>query len=130
MLSDSPVRALLTSPRRLEIVRLTWAGERQAGDIRRAMPDVTWGAVSLQIGSLVAAGLLEARVAGRERFYRANREKLAPIAELLEQTWNDALWRLKLAAELEATRRGPRPRPPRPRRSLVTHQPARKRTRR
>ena len=110
MLSDSPVRALLTSPRRLEILRLTWAGERQAGDIRRAMPDVTWGAVSLQIGSLVAAGLLEARVAGRERFYRANREKLAPIAELLEQTWNDALWRLKLAAELEATRRGPRPR--------------------
>lgn len=113
MLSDSPVRALLTSPRRLEIVRLTWDGERRAGDIRRAMPDVTWGAVSLQIGNLVAAGLLDARVAGRERFYRANRERLAPIAQLLEDTWNDALWRLKLAAELEATRRGPRPRPAR-----------------
>ena len=111
MLSDSPVRALLTSPRRLEILRLTWDGERQAGDIRRSMPDVTWGAVSLQIGSLVAAGLLDGRVAGRERFYRANRERLAPIAQLLEDTWNDALWRLKLAAELEATRRGPRPRP-------------------
>ena len=117
MLSDSPVRALLTSPRRLEILRLTWVGERQAGDIRRAMPDVTWGAVSLQIGSLVAAGLLEARVAGRERFYRASREKLAPIADLLEQTWNDALWRLKLAAEFEATRRGPRSRPSRPKKS-------------
>lgn len=113
MLSDSPVRALLASPRRLEILRLTWEGERQAGDIRRAMPDVTWGAVSLQIGSLVAAGLLDARASGRERFYRANRERLAPIAALLEETWNNALWRLKLAAELEATRRGPRPRPPR-----------------
>lgn len=112
MLSDSPVLALLASPRRLEILRLTWDGERQAGDIRRAMPDVTWGAVSLQIGSLVAAGLLDARVSGRERFYRANRENLEPIAALLEQTWNNALWRLKLAAELEATRRGPRPRPP------------------
>jgi len=111
VLSDSAVRSLLTSPRRLEIVRLTWDGERQAGDIRRAMPDVTWGAVSMQIGNLVAAGLLDARVAGRERFYRANREKLAPIAQLLEDTWNDALWRLKLAAELEATRRGPRQRP-------------------
>jgi DNA-binding transcriptional ArsR family regulator len=111
VLSDSPVRALLTSPRRLEILRLTWDAERQAGDIRRAMPDVTWGAVSLQIGSLVAAGLLDARVSGRERFYRANREKLAPLATLLEQTWNNALWRLKLAAELEATRRGPRPKP-------------------
>ena len=73
-MARSIVRALLASPRRLEILRLTWEGERQAGDIRRAMPDVTWGAVSLQIGSLVAAGLLDARLSGRERFYRANRE--------------------------------------------------------
>jgi len=129
VLSDSPVRALLTSPRRLEILRLTWEGERQAGDIRRAMPDVTWGAVSLQIGSLVAAGLLEARVSGRERFYRANREKLAPLADLLEQTWNNALWRLKLAAEFEATRRGPRPRQPR-RKKTRPAPTTRKRTRR
>jgi len=129
VLADSPVRALLASPRRLEILRLTWEGERQAGEIRRAMPDVTWGAVSLQIGSLVAAGLLDARVAGRERFYQANREKLAPIAELLEQTWNDALWRLKLAAELEATRRGPRPRPRR-RKNARPAPTSRKRTRR
>jgi len=104
---------VLGSPRRLEILRLTWDQERQAGEIRRAMPDVTWGAVSLQLRALVEAGVLDARAAGRERFYRANREKLAPLAVLLEQTWNDALWRLKLAAELEATRRGPRPRKPR-----------------
>ena len=129
MLSDSPVRALLASPRRLEILRLTWDGERQAGDIRRSMPDVTWGAVSLQIGSLVAAGLLEARVSGRERFYRANRERLEPVAALLEQTWNNALWRLKLAAELEAARRGPRPRPPRRKKARLAPT-SRKRTRR
>jgi DNA-binding transcriptional ArsR family regulator len=92
------------------------------------MPDVTWGAVSLQIRSLVEAGVLDARVAGRERFYRANREKLAPIAELLEQTWNDALWRLKLAAELDATRRGPRPQPSR--RKTPRRTPARKRSKR
>ena len=129
MLSDSPFLALLASPRRLEILRLTWEGERQAGDIRRAMPDVTWGAVSLQIGTLVAAGLLDARVSGRERFYRANRGKLEPIAALLEQTWNNALWRLKLAAELEAARRGPRPRPPR-RKKARPAPTSRKRTRR
>ena len=129
MLSDSPVRALLASPRRLEILRLTWDGERQAGDIRRAMPDVTWGAVSLQLGSLVAAGLLDARVSGRERFYRANRERLEPVAALLEQTWNNALWRLKLAAELEAARRGPRPRAPR-RKKARPAPTSRKRTRR
>ena len=101
---------MLASPRRLEILRLTWDGERQAGDIRRAMPDVTWGAVSLQLRTLVDAGLLIARSEGRARFYRADVARLAPIAQLLEDTWADALWRLKLAAELEAGRRGPRPR--------------------
>lgn len=108
MLTDTPLRSAIASPRRLEILRLTWDAERQAGEIRRAMPDVTWGAVSLQIRALVEAGLLEARIAGRERFYRADRSKLAPVAELLENTWADALWSLKLAAELEATRRGPK----------------------
>jgi hypothetical protein len=28
---------------------------------------------------------------------------------MLERMWSDALWRLKLQAELEETRRGPRP---------------------
>jgi DNA-binding transcriptional ArsR family regulator len=107
---DSAVRATLASPRRLEILRLTWEEERQAGEIRRAMPDVTWGAVSLQLRALADAGLLETRSAGRCRFYRADRRKLAPVRDLLEHMWGDALWRLKLAAELDATRRGPRPR--------------------
>ena len=109
MLTDAGVRGVLASPRRLEILRLTWLEERQAGEIHRAMPDVTWGAVSLQIRSLVEAGLLEGRSAGRARFYRADRARLASVADLLEQTWADALWRLKLQAELDATRRGPRP---------------------
>ena len=112
MLADASVRGLLASPRRLEILRLTWLEERQAGEIHRAMPDVTWGAVSLQIRSLVEAGLLEARASGRARFYRADRARLASVADLLEQTWADALWRLKLQAELDATRRGPPPAKP------------------
>lgn len=74
------------------------------------MPEVTWGAVSLQIRALLDAGLLEARTAGRFRFYRADRAKLEPVSDLLERMWGDALWQLKLAAELAATRRGPRPR--------------------
>jgi len=28
---------------------------------------------------------------------------------MLERMWDDALWRLKLQAELEQTRRGPKP---------------------
>ncbi|HEY7289885.1 MAG TPA: winged helix-turn-helix domain-containing protein [Vicinamibacterales bacterium] len=99
--------AALASPRRQEILRLTWTEERSAGDIHRAMPDVTFGAVSLQLRTLVQAGLLESRAQHRHRFYRARREQLAPVREALERMWGDALWRLTLAAELEAKRRGP-----------------------
>lgn len=71
------------------------------------MPDVSWGAVSLQVRALVEAGLLHARVEGRRRYYRADRTRLGSVAQTLEGMWSDALWKLKLAAELEATRRGP-----------------------
>jgi DNA-binding transcriptional ArsR family regulator len=108
--SPPAVLAALASPRRQEILRLIWTDELTAGAIHRAMPDVTFGAVSLQLRSLTASGLTESRAVGRHRFYRARREALAPVAKMLEQMWDDALWRLKLAAELEHTRRGPRPR--------------------
>ena len=100
----------ISSPRRQEILRLVWSEELSAGDVRRAMPDVTFGAVSLQLRTLSDAGLVRARSEGRNRYYRANREALAPVAALLERMWDDALWRLKLQAELEQSRRGPRPR--------------------
>ena len=101
----------IASPRRREILRLVWREEQTAGAIHRAMPDVTFGAISLQLRSLVKAGLVEARAQQRNRFYRARREALGPAAEILERMWDDALWKLKLAAELEETRRGPKPRP-------------------
>jgi len=100
----------IASPRRREILRLIWDQEQTAGAIHRAMPDVTFGAVSLQLRSLMEAGLVEARAQQRNRFYRARREALGAAAEILEQMWSDALWKLKLAAELEETRRGPKPR--------------------
>ncbi|HXT70463.1 MAG TPA: winged helix-turn-helix domain-containing protein [Vicinamibacterales bacterium] len=109
---DPAVLAAIASPRRREILRLTWNAECGAGEIRREMPDVSWGAVSLQLKSLVEAGLLNARIDGqdgRRRFYRANRSRLSSVADMLEHMWRDALGRLKLAAELEASRRGPRP---------------------
>jgi DNA-binding transcriptional ArsR family regulator len=88
---------------------LVWTGELQAGAIHEAMPDVTFGAVSLQLRTLMEAGALEVRCLGRRRFYRARRDALKPVADILEQMWSDALWRLKLLAELEETRRGPSP---------------------
>ena len=111
MTAASPaVLAALASPRRQEILRLIWTDELTAGAIHRAMPDVTFGAVSLQLRSLTESGLAETRSEGRHRLYRARREALGPVGRMLEQMWDDALWRLKLAAELEHTRRGPRPR--------------------
>ena len=99
----------LASPRRREILRLVWDEERSAGDIRRAMPDVTFGAVSAQLKTLERAGLVETRRDRQFRFYRARRAALGPVAQHLEAMWGDALWKLKLAAELEESRRGPRP---------------------
>ncbi len=109
-MSPTPaVLAALASPRRREILRLAWTTEITAGAIHRAMPDVTFGAVSLQLRALVEAGLLETRAESRNRFYKARREALGPLGKMLEAMWDDALWRLKLEAELEETRRGPRP---------------------
>jgi DNA-binding transcriptional ArsR family regulator len=107
---ESAVLDAIASPRRREILRLVWHEEQTAGAIHRAMPDVTFGAVSLQLRTLVEAGLLEARTQQRNRFYRVRRDALGPAAEILERMWDDALWKLKLAAELEETRRGPKAR--------------------
>jgi DNA-binding transcriptional ArsR family regulator len=112
VLSQSSVLTAIASPRRREILRLIWDRELRAGAIHEAMPDVTFGAVSLQLRTLTEAGLVDQRVEGRERWYRARPEALGPVGRLLEGMWQDALWRLKLLAELEATRRGPRPRKP------------------
>jgi DNA-binding transcriptional ArsR family regulator len=104
-----PVLPVLASPRRQEILRLVWNEERCAGDIHAAMPDVSFGAVSLQLKALADAGLVTVRVQGRHRHYRARREPLGPVGRELERVWSDALWRLKLHAELRRSRRGPRP---------------------
>jgi DNA-binding transcriptional ArsR family regulator len=107
---DSAALSAVASPRRREILRLVWDRECAAGAIHQAMPDVSFGAVSLQLRALSDAGLVTCRREHRHRFYRANREALGPVAEALERMWDDALWRLKLQAELEQSRRGPRPR--------------------
>ena len=108
-----PVLSVLASTRRQEILRLVWDEERCAGDIHAAMPDVTFGAVSLQLKALADARLVAVRAEGRFRYYRARRDALGPVGQELERVWADALWRLKLNAELRQARRGPRPGTPR-----------------
>jgi DNA-binding transcriptional ArsR family regulator len=101
----------LAAPRRREILRLLRGGvERSAGELHRALGDVTFGAVSQHLGVLAGAGLVRARPDGRLRLYRAEPAALGPLATWLEAMWDDALYNLKLRAELEEARRGPRPR--------------------
>ena len=108
-MADALVLAAIASPRRREILRLIWDDEKQAGAIAGAMPDVTFGAVSLHLRALMNAGAVHVRTEGRCRYYTADRERLKHVSGALEHMWDDALWRLKLRAELEQTRRGPKP---------------------
>src|SRR5712691_4896088 len=111
-----PLLHALGTPRRREILRLVWDRERTAGEIHRALGDVTFGAVSQHLRVLAKSGLVQGRRVGRSRLYRARPRELGPFREWLEGMWHSALYRLKLHAELEEARRGPRPRERRGRR--------------
>jgi DNA-binding transcriptional ArsR family regulator len=102
-----PVLTCLSSPRRREILRLCWARPTAAGAIHAALPDVTFGAVSQHLKVLRDSGLVRVEKRGRQRLYRAQRRLLTPFRRWLEASWDDALYALKLEAELEAARRGP-----------------------
>jgi DNA-binding transcriptional ArsR family regulator len=100
---------VLAAPRRREILRLLWREERSAGAIHRAMPEVSFGAVSQHLRRLEAAGLVQLRREGRFRYYRALPERAGDLRGWLESHWDDALARLRVQAEMEQARRGPRP---------------------
>ena len=80
---DSGIMTILASPRRSEILRLVWNRELAAGEIHRAMPDVTFGAVSLQLKRLIEAGVVEVRADSRNRYYRALKESVGELREFL-----------------------------------------------
>jgi DNA-binding transcriptional ArsR family regulator len=97
------------APRRRAILRLIWDGEQSAGEIHRALGDVTFGAVSQHLRLLEEAGLVSRREQGRQRLYLARKDSLGPLRAYLETMWGSALDQLKLRAEMEEARRGPRP---------------------
>ena len=106
----TPTLDALASPRRRELLRLCWEQPRSAGELHRELGDVTFGAVSQQLAILRDAGLVSCMRDGRHRRYAARRSAVGPLRAWLESHWNDALYRLKLHAELEQARRGPAPR--------------------
>jgi len=108
--SPDPVLDALASPRRREILRLVWHAEKSAGDIHRAIADVSFGAVSQHLSALESAGLLARRSDGRFRYYAARRRELGHLGKWLDEMWASALNDLKRLAE-EEERRGARGRP-------------------
>jgi DNA-binding transcriptional ArsR family regulator len=117
----------LQAPRRRQILRIVGRGERSAGEIHRALGDLTFGAVSQHLGVLEQAGLVCARREGRSRYYAARREALLPLREWLDEMWHGALGRLKQLAEAEA---GERARPGAARKRDAGRRPARRAPRR
>src|SRR5437016_8886248 len=91
----------IVSPRRRQILRLVWDAERSAGEIAAAS-DVSWPAVSQNLGVLKRSGLVIERRAGTRRCYRADRLALGPMGVILRDLWvsgvgrlNDRDWRVQ-----------------------------------
>ncbi len=92
----------VAEPRRRRIISLLWRRELSAGEIHRAVGDVTFGAISQHLRVLADHGVVAVRPEGRRRIYRVQRDTLGPIADMLDAMWADKLAELKDLAENEA----------------------------
>jgi DNA-binding transcriptional ArsR family regulator len=88
----------IANPRRREILRLVWDSELTAGDIA-ARFDITWPAVSQNLGVLRRAGLVTERRDANRRYYRADRAALGSLRSALEEMWTTDLRRLQNEVE-------------------------------
>jgi DNA-binding transcriptional ArsR family regulator len=102
--TDLVLRAL-ADPHRRDIIRLIRETELPAGQIAANFA-LTQQAVSQHLAVLKRAGLLEERREGTRRLYRFHSDALAPVRDLLDEFWPDALERLKRAVERDHPKRG------------------------
>jgi DNA-binding transcriptional ArsR family regulator len=92
---------VIAEPRRREILRLVWDEEASAGEIA-ARFDVSFPAVSQHLAVLREAGFVRVRREGTRRLYRADREQLGDLADVLQRMWASAVNELaSLAEEVE-----------------------------
>jgi DNA-binding transcriptional ArsR family regulator len=93
---------VIAEPRRREILRLVWNDEASAGEIASRF-DVSFPAVSQHLAVLREAGFVRVRREGTRRLYRADREQLGDLADLLQRMWAGTLDELvSLAEEAES----------------------------
>ena len=93
------VRAI-ASQRRCDILRLIWDRELPAGEIARHF-DVSWPAISQNLGVLREAGAVVERREGTRRWYRADQHALGPLAEVVRAMWTEHLDRLAELVEAD-----------------------------
>lgn len=91
---DSIMRALADPTRRAVFERIAGSEEINVAELTRAS-GVTQGAISQHLKSLKLAGLVADRPEGRNVFYRAKPEGLAPLFDWLSHY--DAFWRERFA---------------------------------
>lgn len=94
---DAQLRAI-TDPTRREILSRLTAGERSAGEIATLF-DVTRPAISHHLGVLRDAGLITVRREAQSRLYSIDAAAVAELRLRFNRFWDDALPKLKSAAE-------------------------------
>ena len=95
---ESALIRAVASPRRCAILKLIWDHELAAGEIA-AHFTISWPAVSQNLGVLRRAGAVTERRDGTRRLYRADREALGPLAEVVRSMWAADLETLRILVE-------------------------------
>ncbi|HTT85214.1 MAG TPA: metalloregulator ArsR/SmtB family transcription factor [Rhizomicrobium sp.] len=88
------MRALADPTRRGVFERIVRSGEITVSELTRGS-GVSQGAISQHLKSLKLAGLVAERAQGRNVFYRANAQGLAPLADWMSHY--GAFWRDRFA---------------------------------
>ena len=101
---DTALRAI-AHPGRRRMLRLVWDAERTSTDLAERT-GMSRPAASQHLRVLREADLVDVRVDGNRRWYRADQRRLARVRALIEAFWDDRLDALQLAAEAEARHRG------------------------
>jgi DNA-binding transcriptional ArsR family regulator len=94
---EDAIRAL-AHPGRRAMLRLVWDDERPATELADAA-GLSRSAASQHLKLLREAGLIDVRVDGTRRLYRADLARVAEVASMLDDFWATPLERLRVAAE-------------------------------
>jgi DNA-binding transcriptional ArsR family regulator len=89
---------LVSEPRRQEILRQVWGEELPVGELVERL-DLSYAGVSRHLALLREVGFVTVRREGKQRFYRADQDRLGPLKQFLESFWAGQLDRLAVLAE-------------------------------